>query len=132
MSGRQPVIDQLVRYGLVGLVVVASDFAAYAALLWLAPDAYLPANCLGKATGALVGFLLHRKVTFTWVQRDAASRQFGAYITVFLFNLALSSALLWLLVGRFGLDEYLSKIGVDALVITVAFLLSRTWVYRPA
>lgn len=132
MPGGQRLIDQLVRYGLVGLVAAASDFAAYAAVLWLSDEAYLAANCLGKAIGAGVGFVLHRKITFTWRQRDLARRQLGAYLAVFAFNLALSSALLWALVGRLELDAYWSKLAVDALVIALAFVLSRTWVYRAA
>lgn len=132
MAAGQRLIDQLLRYGLVGLVVVASDFATYAAVLWVSDEAWLAANGLGKAVGAGLGFVLHRKVTFTWRQRDIARRQLGAYLAVFGFNLALSSALLWALVGRLGLDAYLAKLAVDALVIALAFLLSRTWVYRPA
>ena len=132
MAARQRLLDQLLRYGLVGLVVVASDFAAYAAVFWLSDGAYLAANVLGKAVGAGVGFVLHRKVTFTWRQRDVAGRQLGAYLAVFGFNLALSTALLWVLVGQLGLDAYVSKLAVDAVVIVLAFVLSRTWVYRPA
>ena len=132
MGSDQRLIDQLLRYGLVGLVVVASDFAAYAATLWLSDGAYLAANCLGKTVGAGVGFVLHRKVTFTWRQRDLARRQLGAYLAVFSFNLALSSLLLWALVGQLALDAYFAKLAVDALVIALAFVLSRTWVYRAA
>lgn len=132
MARDQRLIDQLLRYGLVGLIVVASDFAAYAAVLWLSDQAYLAANGLGKAVGAGVGFVLHRRVTFTWSQRDHAPRQLGAYLAVFAFNVALSSTLLWALVGKLGLDAYFAKLAVDALVIALAFLLSRTWVYRPA
>lgn len=132
MAAEQRLIDQLLRYGLVGLIVVASDFGTYATVLWLSEGAYLPANALGKAIGAAVGFVLHRKVTFTWRQRDPARRQLPAYLAVFAFNLALSSVLLWALVGRLGLDAYVTRLAIDALVIALAFLLSRTWVYRPA
>ena len=132
MTGQQRLVDQLLRYGFVGVLVLASDFAAYAALLWLSDGVYLAANVLGKAVGAGVGFVLHRRVTFTWRQRDRAASQLGAYLAVFAFNLVLSSALLWALVGRLGLDAYVAKLAVDALVIGLAFVLSRTWVYRPA
>ena len=132
MIRRQGIVFQAVRYGLVGLVVVASDFAAYAAFLQIFPEGYLGANCLGKATGAGVGFVLHKWVTFNWRQRDGARRQAAAYSAVFLFNLALSSCLLWLLVGLAAADAYIAKLAVDAVVIAVAFFVSRHWVYRSA
>ena len=95
------------------------------------PGQFLAANLCGKLTGAALGFVLHRHVTFRWAQRDGAARQFAAYLAVLGFNLLLSSALLWAAIRLLGANAYLAKLGVDIVVVGTAFLLSRLWVYRP-
>ncbi len=124
-------IAHAIRYALVGAIVLAADFAVYAAILAVAPGQFLFANVAGKIVGAALGFMLHRQVTFRWAQRDGAGRQFASYLAVLGFNLLLSSALLWLAIETMGANEYLAKIAVDIVVIGSAFLLSRLWVYRP-
>lgn len=128
----QSILHQSARYGLVGLAVVAADFLVYLAGLALFPDAYLAGNVCGKATGALLGFVLHKRFTFSWRQKDSGARQFVSYIALFLANLAISSALLWLLVGRIGANAVIAKVMVDVVVIAISFIASRLWVYRSA
>ena len=61
-----------------------------------------------------------------------ARRQFVSYCAVLLGNIALSTALLWLLVEQVQANAFVARIATDAVVIVVAFLLSRLWVYRAA
>ena len=128
----QSLAHQTARYGAVGLVVYAADYALYALLAALMPAAYLAANVAGKAAGAALGFVLHKHVTFSWAQRDGARRQATAYLALFLFNILLSNALLWLLVTGFGLPKLVSRVPTDLIVIAVSFVGGRLWVYRPA
>ncbi len=127
------VFVQLFRYGLVGVTVLIADFLAFTAMLAVSsPGKYLIANGCGKLTGALLGFVLHRKFTFSWRQRDRASRQFSAYVVLFAANLAASTGLLWLLVDLGRANPFIAKLAVDAVVIGSAFVVSRIWVYRAA
>ena len=80
----------------------------------------------------MLGFFLHRHFTFSWEQRHGARRQFVSYCAVLLGNIALSTALLWLLVEQAQANAFVARIATDAVVIVVAFLLSRLWVYRAA
>ena len=123
---------QVIRYGLVGLLVLALDYAVFAGLLALLPGQHLMANIAGKLAGAAVGFILHKYVTFAGDQADGAGRQAFAYVLLLGFNLLLSSALLWLLVDRMELNTYGARLFVDAVVISVSFLGSKLWVYRAA
>ncbi len=125
-------MHQMMRYGMVGGVVYISDFAAFAAMFLLFPNAYLHANIVGKVTGAVIGFVLHRHFTFSWQHKDKAGRQAISYLILFAANVAMSSLLMWLLVDRAGVDAYLAKLFVDAIVIVTAFSASRLWVYRTA
>ncbi len=128
----QSPVDQAARYGIVGLCVVAADFLFYLGVLALLPDAYLTANACGKAAGALLGFVLHKHVTFAWAQRDGTMRQLLSYAGLFLANLMLSSVLLGGLIGILHFNALLAKIVVDGIVIGVSFLASRNLIYRRA
>lgn len=128
----QSILHQSARYGLVGLCVFAADVLVYLACLAAAPHAFLLGNACGKATGALLGFVLHKRFTFSWRQKDSGLRQLASYIGLFLSNLALSSGLLWLLVTPIGLGAVFAKLMVDMIVIAVSFFVSRLWVYRSA
>ncbi|MFM2409219.1 MAG: hypothetical protein RL481_47 [Pseudomonadota bacterium] len=123
---------QIGRFGLVGLLVVATDYAIFAALFWAMPDNHLLANFAGKVAGAVSGFILHKHFTFAGQQRDRTGRQLMNYAMLFAFNIILSTGLLWLLVNHLGLNPWWSRLSVDALVIATSFTGSRLWVYRPA
>jgi putative flippase GtrA len=121
---------QIGRFGVVGLLVVALDYATFAAVLWAMPDNHLFANIAGKVAGAVSGFVLHKNITFAGAQRDGAGRQALSYALLFAFNLAMSTGLLWLLVDHLQLNTYWSRLAVDALVIITSFTGSRLFVYR--
>ena len=128
----QSAMHQAARYGLVGACVFTTDLAIYWLVLQAAPPAYLAANAAGKLAGAGLGFVLHRRFSFSWRQKDRGSRQLVSYLCLFAANLALSSALLALLVGRFDVHKLVAKVLVDAVVIATSFVVSRHWVYRAA
>jgi putative flippase GtrA len=131
-SGQTGLFGQIGRFGLVGILVVALDYAVFAALLWAAPESHLVANVAGKVAGAISGFVLHRRFTFKGTQRDGARQQAFSYALLFAFNLCMSTGLLWLLVDFFGLNIYWSRLFVDGLVVVTSFTGSRLWVYRTA
>ncbi|MGB5078524.1 MAG: GtrA family protein [Sphingorhabdus sp.] len=128
----QGLFHQMMRYCLVGGVVYFCDFMVFASMMWLFPGAYLLANILGRTSGALLGFILHRSYTFSWEHKHKASRQALAYLLLFLGNLGGSSALLWLLVDVGHANAFVAKLLVDALIIAMSFVAGRLWVYRPA
>jgi putative flippase GtrA len=123
---------QIGRFGLVGIFVVALDYAVFASLLWAMPGSHLLANVAGKVAGATSGFILHKYITFAGEQRDSTRQQAISYAMLFAFNLAMSTGMLWLLVDHLHLNAYWSRLFVDALVIVSSFTGSRLWVYRAA
>ena len=128
----QSAMHQAARYGLVGACVFTTDLAVFWLILQVAPPAYLAANAAGKVAGAALGFVLHKRFTFGWQQKDRGSRQLVAYLCLFAANLALSSAMLALLVAGLAVHKLVAKVLVDAVVIAIAFVVSRHWIYRAA
>ncbi len=125
-------VGQMGRFGLVGLFVVALDYAVFAALFWAMPEGLLLANVAGKVAGAISGFILHKHITFAGRQRDSTGRQAASYAALFAFNICMSTGLLWLLVDYLGLNAWWSRLCVDALVIMSSFVGQKLWVYRAA
>jgi putative flippase GtrA len=123
---------QIGRFGMVGLFVVALDYAMFAALFWAMPGEHLFANVAGKLAGAVSGFFLHRNISFGGKQRDAIGRQGASYALLFAFNLAMSTGLMWLLVDQLQMNPYWSRLLVDGLVILSSFIGQKLWVYRAA
>ncbi len=128
----QSALHQMTRYILVGAIVYACDMAVFWGIITLVPNGYLPANVAAKMVGAAVGFVLHKYVTFSWQQKSSTPDQMKAYILLFLFNITLSSVLLWLLVAQMYTPEIIAKFGTDIVVIVTSFFVSRHFVYRPA
>ena len=66
---------------------------------------YLVANGISKLGGAATGFLLHKYLTFRWIQRDRVIVQIWSYAALFLFNLLLGNGLLYFGVQVLSLPE---------------------------
>ena len=129
---RQSIRHQSARYVMVGAVVYACDILVFLLVIAIDESMYLAGNIVGKIVGALVGFFLHKHVTFSWKQRDGTAQQFVSYMLTLGANIVLSSALLWFAVEQAGMYEPVAKLIVDVVTIVIAFVLSRWLVYRPS
>ncbi len=123
---------QSIRYLLVGCIIYMVDLGTFAAIITGSSGRYyLFANLAAKGVAAGLGFVLHKKVTFTWRQQDPAAVQSLLYCALLLFNLGMSTMLLYLSVGLMAQPEVPSKIAVDAIVTGISFVISRNLVFRP-
>ena len=122
-------LSQVVRYFVVGGVVFSIDFLCFVLLASLAPDHYLAANLVAKATSAAVGFFLHGRFTFSGIKRHSRNRQGLAYIAVLTLNVALSSLVLFVGVSLFSASEATSKLIAEVFVMLFAFLGSKYFVF---
>jgi putative flippase GtrA len=123
---------QSIRYLLVGCIIYMVDLGTFAVIITGSSGRYyLLANLAAKAVAAALGFALHKTVTFTWRQQDPAAVQSLLYCTLLLFNLGLSTLLLYVLIGLLAQPELSSRIAVDVGVTGFSFLVSRGLVFRP-
>jgi putative flippase GtrA len=123
---------QSVRYLLVGAVVYGVDLGLFTVIIALSSARlYVAANVAAKVAGAAVGFALHKNVTFTWQQQSSIVVQSLLYGTLLLFNMGLSTALLYLAVSGFAQSAIASKIAIDIVVVGISFVISRSLVFRP-
>lgn len=123
---------EAVRYLQSGLGVYALDLATYSALFWIAPAHYVVWTVAGRLVGAAAGFVLHNTYSFRGEKALPARSIAVRYAALWLANAALSVMLLRGAVEGAGLDGTWARPAIDVLVIGLAFVASKYWVFRKA
>lgn len=89
------------------------------------------ANIAGRVSGALLGFWLNGKITFTGDEHVVGRRQLLRFITVWLVMTLLSTVAIESIDDLLGRKwAWLAKPAVEAVLGLLGFLASRHWVYR--
>ncbi|MGH8025219.1 MAG: GtrA family protein [Pseudoxanthomonas sp.] len=90
-----------------------------------------PANVLGRISGALLGFWLNGRITFSGDQHHMGRKQFARFLLMWLATTAAST---W---AMGGIDDWLglqwawiAKPAVELVLGALGFVLSRHWVYK--
>jgi putative flippase GtrA len=123
-----PVVVQFIRFGIVGVSNTALTFAVYTLLLKVFGVWYLAASAIGFVVGAVNGFLLNRRWTFSGHVGDALTPVRWAIVQG--CGLGLNEGLLYLWVAGVGLDKLLGQALAIVVVTTVTFLANRAWTFR--
>jgi len=111
-----PIVGQLAKYGVVGIVNSAIGFAIYAGAVKLGVQ-YLLASAIAYAAGSVSGYFLNRRWTF---DAGAVSHASSAvrYAAVQAVAVLVNLILLYILVHELGVE----KIVAQAIVVVVVFL----------
>lgn len=132
----RPVLPRTVfqagAYVLIGLLQLLFDTAVFV-LLTSAGLAVVPANVIGRATGAALGFALNGKVTFADSARDGSRRAaLLRFILLWTVLTLIGSGVLHVVEARLGLQStWLLKPLVEALMAVFGFLGMKRFVFRP-
>src|ERR1700677_541532 len=123
-----PVIIQFLKFGLVGVSNTLIAFAVYTLLFKGFGVWYLAASAIGFALGAVNGFLLNRRWTFSGHVGDALTPvRWGVVQTC---GLGVDEALLYVLVHDAHLDKLLAQVCATAVVTVTTFFVNRAWTFR--
>lgn len=123
-------VPELVRYGLVGLLVAGVDLSVYVLLLSGTGLWYVYAHTCSRAVGGASGFLLNRRWTFGRRGRAALVSQFVKFAAIYLLSYASSTWLLYLWVELCGLSPLTAKLVSEGTVFLFNFVLLRQWAFR--
>ncbi len=89
------------------------------------------ANVCGRVSGAMLGFWLNGKITFSSEDTAVCRRQLQRFVLMWLCNTAISTFAMSRIDDVFGLQwAWLAKPAVELALGLVGFLLSRHWVYK--
>ena len=89
------------------------------------------ANVAGRISGALLGYWLNGRITFSTDEHELSRRALQRFILMWLCTTAVSTWAMGSIDDWFGLKwAWLAKPGVELVLGVVGFVLSRHWVYR--
>ena len=115
---------ELFLYGIIGASCASLDFAVYSSLLNIFNGEYLlMCNTIGVLCGIVASFILNRQ--FNFKVKDKTRQRFASFLTVGLIGLAISSALIYLLVTTLGYNEQIAKLMTIVVVSLVQFVLNK-------
>jgi putative flippase GtrA len=120
-----PVVGQLVRYGVVGISNTLVFLAAYALCVHFGVW-YIAASAIGYTLGAINGYVLNRRWTFRATQLShtaSASRYAIVTIAAALGNVGL----LYVFVDGIGVDRIVAQVIVILIVQLLTFVVNRAW-----
>src|SRR5437899_1135540 len=100
---RAPILVQFFKFGIVGVSNTLLTFALYTLLLKVLGVWYLAASAIGFVVGAINGFLLNRRWTFSGHVGDAFTPLRWSVVQG--CGLGLNEGLLFVFVGDAGLDK---------------------------
>jgi putative flippase GtrA len=123
-----PLIVQFIKFGIVGVSNTLLTFAVYTLLLKVFGVWYLAASAIGFVVGAVNGFLLNRRWTFSGHVGDSLTPVRWAIVQG--CGLMLNEGLLYLWVAGVGVDKLVGQALSIVVVTTVTFLVNRAWTFR--
>jgi putative flippase GtrA len=123
-----PLLIQFLKFGIVGISNTLLTFAVYTLLLKGFGVWYIAASAIGFVVGAVNGFLLNRRWTFSGHVGDAFTPVRWGIVQG--CGLGLNLGLLYLFVHDAGLDKLLAQAFATAIVTVLTFLANRAWTFR--
>ena len=122
-------LRQLLRFGVVGLALNGVLFLAYLALVegGLLPK---PAMTIMYAIGLVIGFQLHRRVTFD--SRETPRREWGAYLAICLGGYVFNLGALALCVDVLHWPHAWVQGAAVVVIAGLTFVRNKFWVFAPA
>jgi len=122
---RNPVVGQLVRYGVVGISNTVLFLAAYAICVHIGVW-YIAASAIGYTLGSINGYVLNRRWTFRAHELShttSASRYALVQLVAALGNVGL----LYVFVDGIGVDRIVGQVVVILIVQLLSFVANRAW-----
>ncbi|MDO5534496.1 MAG: GtrA family protein [Propionibacteriaceae bacterium] len=127
--GWGPLLSQMVRYGIFGGTGALADFLTFTALHTWFNTPVVATNVVSILVGISVSFLLNSRLTFATT--DHPRRRAVRFLSVGLAGMAVSSALIELMVGPLGLDAVLAKLITVPVIALLQFAANRWWTFGP-
>ena len=119
---------QFVKFGIVGVSNTLITLLVYTLLVKVFGVWYIASSAIGFAVGAVNGFLLNRRWTFSEHVGDRFTPL--RWLIVQGSGLMVNLALVYLFVTAAGLDKLVGQAFATLIVVVLTFLANRAWTFR--
>jgi putative flippase GtrA len=117
----QAFLWKFIKFGIVGFSGLFVDFGVtYVCKEWLRIQKYI-SNSIGFTTAASTNYILNRVWTFQSKDPNIAV-EYTEFLVISLIGLGINNFILWLIITRFKLNFYLSKLFAIGVVTIWNFL----------
>lgn len=126
----EKLLMKFLKFGAVGFSGLFVDFGlTYLFKEWLGIQKYV-ANAIGFMTAATSNYILNRIWTFQSENPNVAF-EYSEFVVIALIGLAINTLILWVLVSRWQLNFYLSKVFAIAVVTVWNFFANLLVTFAP-
>lgn len=123
---RPSTVAELMRFGMVGVVVNLALYLGYLLLVRLGVE-YRSAMTVVYVAGTVLGFVLHR--TWTFRSQGAWAGAFGRYAVAYVVGYLLNLSGLWFLVEAASLPHAPAQAIMIVAVAAFLFVLQKLWIF---
>lgn len=122
-------VRRAIRFGIIGVLNTAIDFAIFAVLHGIFHVGYLEANVVAFFTASINSYFFNRRWTFRSTAVDI-HRELLQYVAVLAIGFFLNEGALYILVSRFGILPIFGKVGATVLSLSWNFMANRFWTFK--
>lgn len=116
---------ELMGYGLVSVIALAADTLILRSLVKGTGWPYVPASIVSFIAGAVVAYLLSTRFVFGSHRLTNRVTEFGLFVALGVFGLAVNTVVLWLMHGIWGTELIASKMVAAVCTFMTNFMLRR-------
>lgn len=126
---RWGVLEQFIKFVLVGCSNVAITLSVYYLVLWVRPTWYLFGNTIGYLAGILNSFFWNCRVVFT-ENNSPRVIVFGKMLLCYGLTWFLQTGLLYLFVEHCGISKIVTPLLTVLITTPINFVLNKIWAFH--
>lgn len=123
---------QLTSFGLISIATTALDFGLFNLLVTADAIPVVVANTVGYSSGIVASYVLNKKMTFGGGGRDNRTHEFGLFVVINLFGLALNNGAVGMAHSLYSGSALVlngAKLAAGAVTWVLKFIAFERWVY---
>lgn len=115
-------IQQLMKFGVVGVIAFVIDYGLMVALTELAGIDYLVSATISFTVSVVFNYVASMRYVFTHKEGMSRHREFVIFVVLSVVGLVINDVLMWVGTSLLGISYLIVKIGATALVMIYNFV----------
>ncbi|WP_172136658.1 GtrA family protein [Adlercreutzia sp. ZJ473] len=115
-------IDQIMKFGVVGVIAFVIDYGLMVALTELFGVNYLVSATISFIVSVTFNYFASMRYVFTHKEGMSRRREFVIFVVLSVIGLLINDALMWLGTGMLGISYLITKIFATAVVMVWNFV----------